>query len=208
MPDTVEKRIVIAVEAGEALASLGKVKGSTDQLIRAKREELKISRAKANFDKAEAASATAAQRAYNAELARERKLKELAAAKKRGAEAREIRRLTGEVKQLTEQYKKLAQAEDMANSRAKLAKQQMDAANASGLNYVKKQQEKGGFIAQLIGRQLGVPVGKDADPDIMKLAAVGAVLGSLKASSSLFASKVKSGGSSGTKTGSTELKML
>ena len=181
MPDTVEKRIVIAVEAGEALASLGKVKGSTDQLIRAKREELKISRAKANFDKAEAASATAAQRAYNAELARERKLKELAAAKKRGADVREIRRLSGEVKRLTQQYEKLAQAEDMANSRAKLAKQQMDAANASAVNFANKQQEKGGFITQLIGRQLGVPVGKDADPDLMKLAAAGAVLGALKA---------------------------
>lgn len=181
MPDTVEKRIVIAVDAGEALASLGKVKGSTDQLIRAKREELKISRAKANFDKAEAASATAAQRAYNAELARERKLKELAAAKKRGAEAGEIRRLTGEVKQLTDQYKKLAQAEDMANSRAKLAKQQMDAANASAVNFANKQQAKGGFFTRLIGRQLGVPVGKDADPDLMKLAAAGAVLGALKA---------------------------
>ena len=162
MPDTVEKRIVIAVEAGEALASLGKVKGSTDQLIRAKREELKISRAKANFDKAEAASATAAQRAYNAELARERKLKELAAAKKRGAEAGEIRRLTGEVKQLTNQYKKLAQAEDMANSRAKLAKQQMDAANASAVNFANKQQGLGffgrGFFGQFIARQLGIPL--------------------------------------------------
>ena len=181
MPDTVEKRIVIAVEAGEALASLGKVKGSTEQLIRAKREELKISRAKANFDKAEAASATAAQRAYNAELARERKLKELAAAKKRGADVREIRRLTKELKKLTDQYEKLAKAEEMANDRAKLAKQQMDAANASAVNFANKQQAKGGFVTQLIGRQLGVPVGKDADPDIMKLAAAGMVLGTLKA---------------------------
>ena len=62
MPDA-EKRIVIAVDAGEALQSLGKVKGSTDQLLKAKKEELKVSRAKAAFDKAEAASATAAQRA-------------------------------------------------------------------------------------------------------------------------------------------------
>lgn len=195
MPD-VEKRIVIAVESGEALQKLGKVKGSTDQLIRAKKEELKISRAKLAFDKAEAASATAAQKAYNAELAKERKEKELLAAKKRGADAAEIRKLTAEVKRLTEQYQKLAEAETLANNRAKLAKDNLTTANASAADFADSRASRGffgrGVVGQLIGRRLGIPIGRGMSGGMATVAAAGAAISAVNYALDQYADHVRS----------------
>lgn len=202
--DDVTARIAIAVQAGDSLRQIGRVKegikGITDQRLK----DLRLAQSAAKLELAEYKSMLAAQKSYNAEIHMAGTEKRIKFRKSAGAKPDELEKMTRLYDKQRETYLKAQSAEASANlvayqakvSHDDLKKSLSDTANATGKAAKGMREYSASTIAaRSASRLLGIDIGEGVNPSMIKMGIIAAGVASAvkvgRAAYDLYIDKLK-----------------
>lgn len=179
--DDVTARIAIAVQNGDSLRQIGKVKKGIREISDQRMRDLRLAQSSAKLELAEYNSMIAAQKAYNAEIRMSGTEKRIRFRKSEGAGAGEIEKMTRLYDKQRETYLKAQAAEASANIAAYQAKVSHDNLKRSLSENVSvaktatrgmREYSASTIAARSASRLLGIDIGEGVNPAMIKMGVI------------------------------------
>lgn len=179
--DDVTARIAIAVQNGDSLRQIGKVKNGIKEISDQRMRDLRLAQSSAKLELAEYNSMIAAQKAYNAEIRMSGTEKRIRFRESEGAGAGEIEKMTRLYDKQRETYLKAQAAEASANIAAYQAKVSHDNLKRSlseNVSVVKtatrgmREYSVSTIAARSASRLLGIDIGEGVNPAMIKMGVI------------------------------------